>query len=165
MPIYESLIAFSNYLEPKALHLQAWRGSQTLDNRSTESSVQRKPFRCFSNLSVCNQLFAVLIRLRRGLESLDVCTRFKISEATYSRMFTTWKIFLSKELRLLFPFPSRQQVLQWLPSCFSKFSNTRIIIDCYEIECQRPSGLKNSSVLNIRVAILGKLLQAVLQQD
>lgn len=144
MPSYESFIAFAGYLEPKALHLQAWRGSETSDNR--ESSRERKSSRCFSSLSISNQLFAVLIRLRRGLESLDVCTRFKISEATYSRMFTTWIIFLSKELRLLFPFPSKQQVLQWLPSCFNNFSNTRIIVDCYEIECQRPSGLMNSSV-------------------
>ena len=96
MPTYESFMAFSNYLEPKALHLQAWRGSETSDDRSTESSLQRKPFRCFSSLSVCNQMFAVLIRLRRGLESLDVCTRFKISEATYSRMFTTWIIFCQR---------------------------------------------------------------------
>ena len=54
--------------------------------------------------------------------------------------------FLSKELRLLFPFPSKQQVLQWLPGCFNNFSNTHIIVDSYEIECQRPSGLMNSSV-------------------
>ena len=67
------------------------------------------------SLSVANQLFDVLILLRRGLESLDVCIRFKISETTYSRMFTTWVLFLSKELRTLFPFPSRQQVLQWIP--------------------------------------------------
>ena len=46
----------------------------------------------------------------------------------------------------LFPFPSRQQVIQWMPKCFSKVKNTRIIIDCYEVECQRPSGLMNSSV-------------------
>ena len=97
-------------------------------------------------MSVGNQLFAVLIRLRRGLESLDVCIRFKISETTYSRMFTTWILFLSKELRALFPFPSRQQVVQWMPKCFNNFRNTRIIIDCYEVECQRPSGLMNSSV-------------------
>ena len=41
MPTYESFIAFSNYLKPKALHLQAWRGSETLDARSTESSLQK----------------------------------------------------------------------------------------------------------------------------
>ena len=153
---YESFIAFASYLEPKALHLQAWQGSETSDNR--ESSRERKSSCCFSSLSISNRLFTVLIRLRRGLESFDVCTRLNyksitqsISEATYSRMFTTWIVYLCKKLRLLLPIPSKQQVLQWLPSCFNNFSNIRfsntcIIVDCYEIECQRPSGLMNSSV-------------------
>ena len=35
---------------------------------------------------------------------------------------------------------------QWLPDCFKNFSNIRVIIDCYDIECQRPSGLLNSSI-------------------
>ena len=98
---------------------------------------------------VCSQpVFAVLIRLRRGLDSLDVCIQFKISETTYSCMFTTWILFLSKELRALFPFPSRQhlQVVQWMPKCFNNFRNTRITINCYEVECQHPSGLMNLSV-------------------
>ena len=78
---------------------------------------------------------------------MDVCVQFQISEATYSRLFTIWLTFLSKELRLLFPFPSKQQVLQWMPPLFKKyFPNTCIIIDCYEIEGQRPSGLMNSSI-------------------
>ena len=34
-----------------------------------------------------------------------------------------------------------------MPRSFKKnFPNTRIINDCYEIECQRPSGLMNSSI-------------------
>ena len=95
-----------------------------------------------------DQLFAVLIRLRRGLDAIDVCIRFGIIELTYSHMFATWVIFLSKELRLLFPFPSRQQVLQWMTPSFRKhFPNTRIIIDCYEMECQRPSSLINLSII------------------
>jgi len=33
-----------------------------------------------------------------------------------------------------------------MPKCFSNFKNIRrIIIDCYEIECQRPAGLMKSS--------------------
>ena len=63
-----------------------------------------------------------------------------------SRMFTTWICFLSKE-RLIFPFPSREQTVKWMPRRFKKyFPNTRIIIDYYEIECQCPSGLVNSSI-------------------
>ena len=146
MPTYNSFVAFVNYIEPKALHLQPWRGSETakLDEAvSAEVSSSRR--KGFSSLPVAEQLFAVLIKLRRGLESLDVSIRFKISETTYSRMFTTWITFLSKEFRLLFPFPSRHLVQQWLPDRFKKFSNIRVIIDCYEIECQRPSGLLNSS--------------------
>ena len=147
MPSYDVFLALSEYLEPKALRLRAWRSSETIMSSNMDELCQRRSTsRCFMSLSVANQLFAVLIRLRRGLESLDVCIRFKISEATYSRMFTTWISFLSKELRALFPFPSRQQILQWMPKCFNNFRNTRIIIDCYEVECQRPSGLMNSSV-------------------
>ena len=99
-------------------------------------------------MSIANQLFSVLIRLRLiGLLVADVCVHFKISESMYCRLFTTWIYFLSKELCLLFPFPTRQQVDNWMPRSFKKhFPNTRIIIDCYEIECQQPSGLVNSSV-------------------
>ena len=101
----------------------------------------------FARLPVADQLFSVLIRLRRGLDALDVCVRFNFSEATYSRLFTTWITFLSKELRLLFPFPSKKQVSEWMPSVFKQhFPSTRIIIDCYEVECQRPSSLMNSSI-------------------
>ena len=49
------------------------------------------------------QLFAMSIKLRRGLKLLDVCTRFKITEttynhmfSTYSRMFSTWVLFYQK---------------------------------------------------------------------
>lgn len=50
-------------------------------------------------------------------------------------------------IKRIFPFPSQQQIAQWMPRRFKKhFPNTRIIIDCYEIECQHPSGLVNSSI-------------------
>ena len=144
MPSFGSFQALVDYLKPKAKEMTGWNGSKTKD-MSIEGSCHGS--RCFTDITIGNQLFAVLVRLRLGLLITDVCTRFKISEATYSRMFTTWMCFLTKELRLLFPFPSREQIMQWMPRKFKKyFPNTRIIIDCYEIECQRPSGLMNSSV-------------------
>ena len=86
MPTYDTFVAFVKYLEPKALHLQSWRGSETarLDDEviNIEELSLRKKSVCFACLSVANQLFAVLIKLRRGLESLDVSIRFKISETT-----------------------------------------------------------------------------------
>jgi len=72
MPTYDSFVAFVKYLEPKALHLQPWRGSETarLDDETItaeELSSWRKSVHCFSCLSVDNQLFAVLIKLWEGL--------------------------------------------------------------------------------------------------
>ena len=142
MPTYQSFIAFVDYLQPKALKLTPWNGTHTKEAVIDES--KQPGHQGISCLKVCDQLFAVLIRLRRGLDALDVCVRFSISEATYSRLFATWITFLSKELKMLFPFPSREQISQWMPPSFKKyFPNTRIIIDCCEIECQRPLGLMN----------------------
>ena len=143
MPTFDSFMALVEYLDPKAKDLIAWNGKYTRESTNTEYYVPRTKT---SELSVANQLFSVLVRLRLALPITDISVRFGVAESTYSRLFSTWICFLSKELRLLFPFPSRQQVDQWMPKRFkSKFPNTRIIIDCYEVECQRPSSLLNSS--------------------
>ena len=143
-PTLNSFLSFIDYLEPKARSMVAWNGSKTkeLDVQGKQGGNQ-----CFRDISVGNQLLSVLIRLRLGSVAADICVRFKISEGTYSRLFTTWICFLSEELRLLFPFPTHAQIDEWMPRNFRKyFPNTRIIIDCYEIECQRPSALMNQSV-------------------
>lgn len=141
LPTYSAFVSLVEYLEPKAKVMIPWNSNQTLEDRVGTTS------HAFKGISVANQLFSVLIRLRLGLVATDVCFRFKFSEAVYSRLFSTWICFLSKELRLLFPFPTREQIDNWMPRKFREhFPNTRVIIDCYEIECQRPSGLLNSSV-------------------
>ena len=133
-------LAIVNYLEPKAKEMIGWNSSKTRIEYQWQTM-------CSSVFFFANQLFSVLIRLRLGLLAADVCMQFKISESMYCWLFTTWICFLSKELRLLFPFPTCQQVNNWMPRSFKKhFPNTRIIIDCYEIKCQRSSGLVNSSV-------------------
>ena len=94
MPTYGSFIAFVDYLKSKALKLTPWNGSHTKDVVFDES---RQPgHQGISCLKTCDQLFAVLIQLRRGLDALDVCVRFGISEATYSRQFATWIAFFIK---------------------------------------------------------------------
>ena len=72
LPTYDVFLALVEYLEPKALQLRAWRSSETSTSNNTDGLCQRGcTSRCFTNLSVGNQLFAVLIRLWRGLESLE----------------------------------------------------------------------------------------------
>ena len=143
LPTFEVFASLVKYLRPKAATIIPRNSGQT----STSGSHSTKLTSCFPSLTLEDQLLSVLVRLRLGLAAGDVAFRFKISESTYSRLFTTWICFLSKELKQLFPFPSRQQVNDWMPRNFKQaFPNTRIIIDCYEIQCQRPSALLNSSI-------------------
>ena len=109
LPTYNSFVAFVEYLTPKAVALTPWNCSNTRDVVPQSSVPISQPF---AGLTIADQLFSILILLRRGLEAFDVSIRFQISEATYSRLFATWILFLSKELKLLFPFPTRDQVLQ-----------------------------------------------------
>ena len=121
-PTYDAFKALAEYLEPKAMEMIAWNGSQT---RELDLKGKQGGSRCFHGMSVANQLFCVLARLRLSLSVGDVCVRFRISEGTCSRLFTTWISFLAKELRLLFPFPSRKQIDDWMPRRFKKyFPNT-----------------------------------------
>ena len=137
-------MALVEYLEPKARNMIAWNSSQT---KELHSNGKQGGSRCSHSMCVANQLFSIVIFLRLGLLVADVCVHFGVNEGTYSHLFTTWICFLSKELKLLFPFPTRRQTDEWMPRSIKKnFSNTLIIIDCYEIECQRPSGLMNSSI-------------------
>ena len=101
-------MALVDYFEPKAKAMVvAWNSSQTKQFIFNEKVSES---RFFHGISVANQLFSVLIRLRSsGLVVADVCCQFKISEGTYSQLFSTWICFLSKGLRILFPFPSREQ--------------------------------------------------------
>ena len=102
MPTFDSFMALVEYLEPKAKCLITWNGKY---NGDVECYIPRTKT---LDLSIANQLFAVLVRLRLALPITDISVRFGIAESTYCHLFSTWICFLSKELRLLFPFPSRQ---------------------------------------------------------
>ena len=45
----------------------------------------------------------------------------------------------------MFPWPTRDLVAQYTPQQFSKYPNTRVIIDCTELYIQRPSSLVSQS--------------------
>ena len=90
----------------------AWNSSQT---KKLNLKGKQGGSRCSHGMSVANQLFCMLARLRIGL---SVGVRFKISEGTCSRLFTTWMCLLAKEFKLLLPFPSCKQIDDWMPRSF-----------------------------------------------
>ena len=98
MPTFDSFMGLVEYLTPKAKNLISWNGRYTKDNSNMAHHFARAKF---SDISIANQLFAVLVRLRLAFPVTDKSVRFEIPESTYSRLFSTCVCFLSKELRLL----------------------------------------------------------------
>ena len=63
------------------------------------------------------EFVAMLMRLRLGLLLEDVADRFAISPATMSKIFLTWIKVMSKAMKVIFPWPSREQVRKNVHLC------------------------------------------------
>ncbi|XP_033726136.1 uncharacterized protein LOC117315841 [Pecten maximus] len=134
--VFDSLF---QYLKGKAQNLRYDRGNVSVSNNSSDLKVKPGKNR---KISLENEFFAVLVRLRVKLLLTDISQRLGISEAHFSKIFSTWVRFLRLELSELMRFPSLREIQKNLPPQFSRYPNTRVIIDCTEIHVEKPSSLK-----------------------
>ena len=75
---------------------------------------------------------------------MDVAHRFEVSPVMISRLFTTWITILAAEMKVIFSWPSKQQIQAWIPSSFKKYLNIRITM---EFIIQRPSSFQGQSLM------------------
>ena len=87
LPNYPTLMALFNSLKP---------------------AVEAKGQGRARKLSLENEFLATLMRLRLGLLNQDIADRFSIAQSTFSRMFIRWIGIMYQELKILFPWPSKQ---------------------------------------------------------
>lgn len=64
-----------------------------------------------------------------------------ISLQTCKDIFQETILYLSLILKPAIPWPSKEECLKNMPICFKLFQDTRIIIDCTEMEIQKPKCL------------------------
>ena len=89
------------------------------------------------------QYVMVLMRLRLNLNEVDLSYRFGIGQATVSRLFDKWVSVMFTVLGPLVKWPEQAEVLRTMPVDFRKsFGHCIAIIDCFEVFCERPTGLK-----------------------
>ena len=91
-------------------------------------------------LSIPEQLFITLMRLRRGFNLMTLAHFYDVSEYLIRTVFTTWIMLMFhhfKDLRYRM-FPERQAFRDNLPKVFRFFKNIRASIDCTEFKCEMP---------------------------
>ncbi|CAN8023050.1 unnamed protein product [Ixodes persulcatus] len=99
-------------------------------------------------LPLKTQLILVLMRLRLGLDGMDLAFRFGVSRSTVSRIWITWLDFLDNRLCQV----CRQSVYQhgcdkYRPQAFvdKGYSTVDEILDCTEIFIETPSSFRVQS--------------------
>ncbi|XP_052227343.1 uncharacterized protein LOC127842053 [Dreissena polymorpha] len=92
-----------------------------------------------SGISIQNQLFMTLMKLRRYSTDFELSTFFSVSQSSVSNIVYTWIIFMSKQWREVNIWPSGELVRYFMPTDFKiKFPKTRIIIDGTECPIKKP---------------------------
>ena len=90
-------------------------------------------------LSVENQLFLTLIKIRQHKTKFELSRLFNISETAVVNIWVTWVNCMAKQWREVNMFPDRDIVRFFSPLGFkAKFPSTRIIIDGTECPVMKP---------------------------
>ena len=135
-PNYGTFKALFDYLKDAAATKRNWRGRETANTSHFSDRFQTKPGPD-SKLTLEEEFLIVMMRLKVGLFQKDLAHRFGISEATVSRLFTSWINLMYLELKDLCEMPdceSSEKAKQ-----FGRFPMVRVILDCTEIYIEKPS--------------------------
>ncbi|XP_065665566.1 uncharacterized protein LOC136086992 [Hydra vulgaris] len=105
------------------------------------STPESKPGRK-SKMKSVDQLFMFLTWLRLGFSLSFTSWLFKTPKSTVSRYLITWSNFIYLKLGAIPIWPNLDQLKHNMPKCFKEtYPQTKVIIDCTELLCQRPSSL------------------------
>ena len=90
-------------------------------------------------LSMENELFLVLVKLRLNLLFEDIASRFGVAIACVSRTIDKWLEVMYIRLKFLISWPSREVLRQNLPETFKQlYPQCVCVIDCSEIFIEMP---------------------------
>lgn len=93
-----------------------------------------------SVISILDQFFLVLIKLRQHKTNFELSKLFGVSEADVYNIFCTWIRFMSLQWSEIDIWPSRDLVTFFSPNDFrNKFPSTRVIVDGTECPVKKPA--------------------------
>ena len=131
------MLFWKHYVERNTTAMRYWGA----DNSKTKDSTGKcGPKR---KLAPIDELFMVLVKLKRGSANKDLGERFSVHESHVSRIFITWINALCTILMTIDIWLPRSKIKKHMPSCFKPmYKDVRVIVDCTEIRSERPSDLE-----------------------
>ena len=111
------------------------------------------------------EFFKVLMKLRLNVPLQDLAYRFKVSQLTVSRIFSSWLVIMDNTLSPFVSWPEREHLWRTMPQCFmySFGRKVTVVIDCFEIFIEKPTNLlaraqtysnyKNHNTIKILIGI------------
>ncbi|KAK3725309.1 hypothetical protein QZH41_002598 [Actinostola sp. cb2023] len=137
---YEMLTTCYSLILKKAKTLN-YGGKENREHNEQSPTVGRP-----RSLTPFQEFVMVLMRLRLGLFERDLAHRFGISEGTVSIIVRTWLKFLRGEFGPLIRLPEKDINKFYSPLAFKElYPDIVIVVDCTEVEMERPSALNNQS--------------------
>ncbi|XP_038077625.1 uncharacterized protein LOC119745381 isoform X2 [Patiria miniata] len=130
---YQTFQAVYMSIEPTCEKMIGWGKVIQLEGDRQEN------FFCSEDLTLLNQFFLFLCRVKVGLLQQDLAVRFHVSRATVNRVLIHWTKYLHFVLGSLAIWPSRNVVGQSMPECVKTIHpKMRVILDCSEVKVQNP---------------------------
>lgn len=95
-----------------------------------------------SVLNIRERVLMTFMKLKQNLSYLFLSILFPTVSVRYcSKIICNMLDILSDVLEPCIHFPSRDEILRNIPLCFADYPDTCIILDCTEIEIQRPKNV------------------------
>ena len=124
-----------------------------------------------SALPLFQQFLISLMKLRLNISDQDIAYLFGISQSAVSKNLRKWVNIMYIYLKPFIVWPGHEEVMKTMPEVFKReFKRCICIIDCFEVFCERPSGLmaraqtysnyKSNSTIGVDPTLLFALFQA-----
>jgi len=145
---FKILLKTFNTLKPTASKMHRWSRVQRLRNKGQNDIQKLRKTQKSCKLSLFDQFYLFVTRLRLGTFSEKLALEFNISVSSVSRIFISWTNYLYFVLGTLPIWPTRAKINEHMPECFQKlYPKCRGIIDASEIKVQAPSSMVLNSAM------------------
>ena len=131
---------FKLFLKHGADKLNYWDGAHSTRVRDFQLGDSQKPGPK-RQLRPIDEFLMMCMKLRLNLLQESLADLFRVSVSTVSRILNTWINFCYDHSLHLVTWPSKERIMQCLPSHFKDFPDCTIVLDCTEVFIEKPSSL------------------------